>query len=112
MLAPPFENVGVDGARLWRAGCRPALKLRSIREGRGMVEGRGGCARSFFIRVCDDIDPADRLGGTLATNTSGEWFRIVQHVAESRCEEERAGRRQLVVGVASESVPKRGQEAD
>lgn len=58
-----FENVGVDGAGLWRAGYWPVLILeRSIREGRGRIERRGGCAGGFFVRVCDDIDPPDRLG--------------------------------------------------
>ena len=75
-----------------------------IREGLWRVERLGGCAGSFFVGVCDDIYPADRFGGTLATSTGRQWFRIVQHVAESYREERVRWKGRLVVKVASESV--------
>ena len=66
---------------------------------------------SFFVRVCDDKEPA---GGTPATGTDGGCYRIVQHVAEVCYEGERAkGERGLVVKVASGSVESlRGQGGD
>ena len=65
------------------------------------MERRGGCVGSFFVGICDDIDPADRLGEAFATSTGGQWFRIVQHITESYCEGERVRRKgRLVVEVA------------
>lgn len=87
-----FENIGVDGARLWRTGCLPILTPhRKIRKGIGKVGGRCGWAGSFFVGVCNDIDPPGLLIATLATSTGGQRLRIVYHVAELYGEEERAG---------------------
>ena len=47
-----------------------------------MVEQRGGSAYSFFVGVCDDINPANRFSGTLATRTGGQWLWFIQHVVE------------------------------
>ena len=62
----------------------------------GREDGRtmGSCAGSFFVGVCDDIDPTDRFCWTLAPSTGGQGFWIVQHVAESCHEGERAKRRE------------------
>jgi hypothetical protein len=75
-----------------------------VREGGRVVERRGGCAGSFFVGVCDDIDPTDRFGWTLAPSTGGQGFWIVQHVAESCRKGERAKRRDDLLSVASESA--------
>lgn len=76
-----------------------------VREGWEGIEGRGGWVDSFFVGVYDDKEPA---WWSLAASTGGEWFRIVQHVAEWCCEEERTeGKRRVVVKVSSDSaVPK------
>ena len=58
----------------------------SVREGRERIEGRGGFVDSFFVGVCDDVDPAWE---SLATRTGGEWFRIVHHLTERYWEEKR-----------------------
>lgn len=65
----------------------------------------GGYACCFFVGVCDDVDPADRLDWTLAASTGEQWFWIVWHVGGSHCEGGRArGKGRHVVKVESGSV--------